>query len=416
MKSKLLWFIMLLVLTGSAKGQTAYSYRYWFDNDDMAVHTGSASGETTIEIDISTLAKGSVHALHLQGLDARNKWSTVRTQYFFITDWRESDTQSATARYWFDDDETTALTASTVHGTINLDIAGLDYGIHSVHYQTFNAKGDASPVHTQYFYKKNELARDNMSCRLWIDDKEDDAMSFGLMDDIIIMAADLVAGTHELHVVVLNAEGEELAEGMTTFEVDALRSITITLQAPIATFSNEHSLDFGGIEGIKAYTATSFHKWTGNVLMSRVDDVPAGEGLLLVGEPGTYEVPVLQSYSYYANLLVGTPEATVIAQTAEGFDNYLLSFRDGEAGFFLADDGSTLAAGKAYLHVPSAEAAGARRLKISFDDNPDAVASPLGETKEEAMYYNVSGQRIHASQRGLNIIRMSDGTRKVIMK
>ena len=151
--------------------------------------------------------------------------------------------------------------------------------------------------------------------------------------------------------------------------------------------------------------------------MSRVDDVPAYEGLLLIGEPGTYEVPVLQSYSYYANLLVGTSEATVIAQTADGYDNYLLSFQGGEAGFLLADDGSRLAAGKAYLRVPSAEASAARMLRISFDDNPDTVASPLGETKEEAMYYNVSGQRIHASQRGLNIIRMSDGaTRKVMVK
>lgn len=475
MKRRLLGFIVLLALISSARGQTTYSYRYWYDNDLSTLQVGSARGETTIEIDIGTLAKGSVHALHLQGRDARNKWGSVRTTYFFTS---TNYTEAATARYWFDNDETTAqttpttngliyldtngldagthtihyqtfnakgnaspvktqyffikkgidtenttarywfdnnvntvLTAPTVNGTIDLDITELDAGLHSVHYQTFNAAGEASPVQTQYFYKKNEVKLDNLLCKVWIDDKEDEAMSFGLMDNIVIVAESLVAGTHELHVVVLNAGGEELAEGTTTFVVNGQR-ITITLQAPIATFSSEKGLDFGGIEGLKAYTATGFHKWTGNVLMMRVDDVPAYEGLLLVGEPGTYEVPVLQSYSYYANLLVGTPEATVIAQTSDGFDNYLLSFRDGEPGFFLADDGSTLAAGKAYLRVPSDEAAGTRRLKISFDDNPDAVDSPLGETEEEAAVYNLAGQRLNKPQKGINI----KNGKKIIVK
>lgn len=470
MKRRLLCFIMLLALIGSARGQTAYSYRYWFDDNDTNVRTGSANGETTIEFDVGSLTKGAMHALHFQARDARNKWGAVHTTYFFYT---RSKTDNVSARYWFDNDsimqtapktngliefnisklgcgvhalhfqmydasgspspvqtayfykgakgnkarywfdnETNMRTTSAVSGLADLDISGLGFGIHALHYQLFSANGEASPVHTQYFNKKNDLDFSSLTCRLWIDDKEDLAMSFGLTEDIILEAKDLAAGTHELHVVLLNAAGEELAEKTTTFKVDALRSITITLQAPIATFSNEHGLDFGGIEGIKAYTATGFHKWTGNVLMSRVDDVPAGEGLLLVGEPGTYEVPVLQSYSYYANLLVGTPEATVIAQTADGYDNYLLSFRDDEAGFLLAEDGSTLAAGKAYLHVPSNEAAGTRKLKISFDDNPDAIDTPSGETEEGAAVYNLAGQRLNKLQKGINI----KSGRKVIVK
>ncbi len=459
MKHRLLFFVTLLALIGSARGQTSYSYRYWFDDDDATVHTSSASGETTIEFDVGSLAKGAMHALHIQALDARDKWGAVHTTYFYYT---RSKADNVTARYWFDNDsitqtapktdgwiefniselgcgvhalhfqmydasggaspvqtayfykgakgnkarywfdnETNMRTTSVVSGTTDLDIAGLGFGIHALHYQLFSANGEASPVQTQYFVKKNDLDFSSLTCRLWIDEEEDLAMSFGLTEDIILEAQDLAPGTHELHVALLNSEGEQLIEKTTTFEVDALRSITITLQAPIATFSNEHGLDFGGIEGLKAYTATGFHKWTGNVLMSRVNDVPAGEGLLLMGEPGTYEVPIARSYSFYANLLVGTPEVTVLAQTADGFDNYMLSFRGGEPGFFLADDGSTLAAGKAYLRVPGEQAAGVRTLRISFDDNPDGVVSPLGET--EGAIYNLAGQRLNKLQKGINI-------------
>ncbi len=145
--------------------------------------------------------------------------------------------------------------------------------------------------------------------------------------------------------------------------------------------------------------------------MSRVDDVPAGEGLLLMGEPGTYEVPVRKSYSFYANLLVGTTETTVLAQTADGYTNYLLSIKDGEDGFFLAEDGSTLEAGKAYLRIPSGEATSTQKLRIRFDDNPDAVAPPFAE-KEEGIIYNLVGQRLNNLQKGINI---RDG-KKVIVK
>ena len=446
-------FILLLALAGSARGQTAYTYRYWFDDDLSTLKQGSAQGMTTIEADISRLAKGTVHALHVQGLDARDKWSAARTQFFCIMEkaeaidtnnataryWfdddednakttstvkgtinldvtglnpgihtiyhmtfnasgrasavrrayflisekkQEVDTNSATARYWFDDDEENAKTTSTVKGFINVDASGLDGGIHAVHFMTFNASGRASAVRTQFFYKKDVLQLATLSCRLWIDDEEDKAMTFGLTEEIVIEALNLAVGTHALHVEILNAFGEQLAEKTKTFTVNAVTSYTLKLNAPIATFSNELGLDFGNIEGLRAYTATSFHRPTGNVLMSRVDDVPAGEGLLLIGEPGTYEVPILTSYSFYANLLVGTPETTILAQTADGYDNYILSFRNGEEGFFLVDDGSTVAAGKAYLRVPSDEANGAPRLRLRFDDNPDAVDSAL-EVKEE---------------------------------
>jgi hypothetical protein len=400
MKRLLVCSIVLLALSGLARGQTAYSYRYWFDNDLSTLQTGAANGEKTIEIDIGALAKGSVHALHLQGLDARNKWGTVRTTYFFIA--KEIDTQSATARYWFDGDETTAQTAPTVNGTIDLDISGMEAGTHTIHYQTFNASGDASPVRTAYFFKKYELQHDKLLCQIWIDDEEDKAQTFALTDDIVIEAEDLAIGVHDLHVKLFDADGVWLMDGMTTFEVKE-PTVSITLTAALETFSCQKDLDFSETTGLSVYTATGFHKLTGNVMMSRVNDVPAGEGLLIVGEPGTYEVPVRKSYSFYANLLVGTPESIALAPTTDGYDNYLLSVQNGEDGFFLAEDGSTLEAGKAYLRIPSKDAAEVRMLRISFDDNPDGISDLPTPSDSSDTIYNLAGQRLSKPQKGINI-------------
>ena len=465
---RLAWFIALLALTGSARGQTDFSYRYWFDNTPATLQTGTADGETEIEIEVSLLAKGSVHALHLQGLDARNQWSPVRTTYFFLAKtispggvvsryWydndlttlkmaspvnglidldisslavgihavhyqmfnavgeaspvqtayfflaKESDTESVTARYWYDNDEATLQTAPTTNGLFDLDISHMDIGIHAVHYQTFNAAGDASPVRTTFFYV-DELQLATLSCRIWIDDASDEAQTFDLTgEDIEIEAEDLSVGMHDLHVILLDEYGLQLAEATATFEVKE-PTVVISLNSLIETFCSGKDLDFSSVPELRAYTATGFRKQNGDVMLSRIYDAPAGEGLVLKGEPGTYEVPVRKSYSYYANLLVGTTESIVLTHTSDGYDNYLLSLRDGDYGFFLAEDGNTLEAGKAYLHIPSEKVAGAQSLRIAFDEAPDGVESPLEETEEEGAIYNLAGQRLSKMQRGINIV------------
>ena len=348
MMRKSICFIMLLALICSARGQTAYSYRYWFDAGDSIVYNGTATGEATVELDISTLAKGALHALHIQALDARNKWGAVHTSYFFYTrggtegttgrywfDSEESrqtattvngmlelDTESlgcgvhalhvqmfdadggaspvqtayfykgekgSTARYWFDSNKTmkaaptingtmeldvdglgcgihavhfqsfsakgvaspvhtayfykgaegkkarywfdnakTMQTASTVNGTMELDIDGLSYGIHALHVQAFSDAGEASPVQTVYFYKKENADVSLLSCRLWIDDGERAAKTFALSDsDIILDAEGLSFGMHDLHVTLLSAGGQVVAQTTVEFEVFDPDGITL---------------------------------------------------------------------------------------------------------------------------------------------------------------------------------------------
>ena len=93
----------------------------------------------------------------------------------------------------------------------------------------------------------------------------------------------------------------------------------------------------------------------------------------------------------------------MLATTADGYDNYLLSVQNGEDGFFLAEDGSTLEAGKAYLRIPSKDAAEVRMLRITFNDNPDGITESSEYSDYPDTIYNLAGQRLSKPQKGINI-------------
>ena len=402
---RLLGLIMLLAIISTARGQTAYSYRYWFDNNLATLQTGAANGETTVEVDISGLAKGSVHTLHFQGIDAREMWSPVHTQYFFIA--KEADIETTTARYWFDNDETTVQTAPTIDGLIDLDISHMDIGTHAIHYQTFNAAGEASPVRTQYFYM-GELQRPTLSCKIWIDDDENNAQIYPLTDDdIVIDAENWPVGTHDLHVTLFDSKGVWLAESTTTFEVP-IPTETITLNAlGKGTYCSESPLNFTNVSGIYAYIVSGFKPSAGNLIVTRVYEVPAGTGFYIAGTPGnTYNVPIESTDFYYSNMMKGVLVPTVIPANEDGYTNYVLS-SDGHGGvMFKHANNASLQANRAYVQVPSSTAGAREFLGIETDDDSitglDGVITP--NTQEaEGDYYNLSGQKVQTPQKGIYI-------------
>ena len=122
----------------------------------------------------------------------------------------------------------------------------------------------------------------------------------------------------------------------------------------MATYCSTSDLDFSDVEGLKAYIGAGFNRTTGKLTMLEVTDVPAGTGLIVKGNAGTYEVPVKASASVYANLLEGVTTATNISKTADGYTNYILGNGANGVGFYLVSSaGGSLSAGKAYLRIPT---------------------------------------------------------------
>ena len=131
-------------------------------------------------------------------------------------------------------------------------------------------------------------------------------------------------------------------------------SITIS-SAKQVTYMNDKDLDFTGYPDLKAYVATGYDKSSGTIWLTRVKEVPANTGFLLMGEAATYEIPVKAGglSAYYQNMFKGTLEATTI-QTTEGDNtNYYLSKGDAGVGFYKVQGSVELKPNRAYLSVPT---------------------------------------------------------------
>lgn len=138
---------------------------------------------------------------------------------------------------------------------------------------------------------------------------------------------------------------------------------------------------------------------------------------VLVTAAGAYSgsnvtVPAISVGQTFTN---GELVGTYTAMTAiEG--SYVLQRHNSRLAFYLVGDTRpTVNPFRAYIRP---QAAAANKFSILFDDNEvtaiDAVDADFGS---DAEIFTANGTRIHALRRGLNIVKMSDGTvRKVMVK
>ena len=198
----------------------------------------------------------------------------------------------------------------------------------------------------------------------------------------------------------------------------------ITLAHAQATFSCDRDLDFSEVSGLKAYIASGFNRSTGTVLLTRVESVPAGTGLLLVGTEGaTYKVPYAESTSFFVNLLQPVLEAQVVPATGSTYTNFLYGEKEGVQGFYKSSGEGTVSAKKAYLQLPTAALGGGSsvRVAILFDDADEDEETAIKDMQmangDEAVY-NLNGLRV-ANKRDMNRLPKGIyiiGGRKVTLK
>ena len=180
-------------------------------------------------------------------------------------------------------------------------------------------------------------------------------------------------------------------------------------KAGYATLYCDRALNFADVEGLKAYVVTDVK---GSALtMPEVGSVPANTPVILQGNAARYMIPIISdAESIEGNLLVGV---NTDSQAEDGW--YVLQSQENGVGFYLVDTSKatpTVGAGHAYLHV----AAGAKAFML--DDNATAIetlSAPAPDATETI--YGVSGIRQNGLQRGINIVRMTDGKiQKVMVK
>ena len=152
----------------------------------------------------------------------------------------------------------------------------------------------------------------------------------------------------------------EQAEGWKQFKniVEMGETAAITISgAKQVTYMSDKDLDFTAYPDLKAYVATGYDKASGTIWLTRVKEVPAYTGFLLMGEADTYEIPVKAGglSSYYQNMFKGTLEGTTIYTTDGDYTNYYLSNGESGVGFYKVtkEEGVTLGKNRAYLPLPT---------------------------------------------------------------
>ena len=171
------------------------------------------------------------------------------------------------------------------------------------------------------------------------------------------------------------------------------------------TWCSAYDLDFTDIEGIKAYTAGGYDRVSGTIWLMRVNQVPAKEGILIIGTPGDYKVPHKTTGTYYVNMMKGTLQPITINETEGEYTNYYLSNGDSGVGFYKVNGSVDLKANRAYLPLlKGTTQAGTRFIGIGFeDDGTTNLTLALSKGEGEGEWYTLQGQRVAKPGKGLYI-------------
>ena len=171
-----------------------------------------------------------------------------------------------------------------------------------------------------------------------------------------------------------------------------------------ATAKATYAVDFTGVEGIEAYTATVSEN---TVTLHKVGAVPAETALVLKGK--TKEVPTIESADAVSNDLHWYTTYTVNDEHRHVYG--LVKGTDGKAQFTRVNNAQVIT-NKAILELaPSAS----RELKVVFDDETTGISqieNTQPATKTDGAIYNLNGQRVMNPSKGLYIVN----GKKVIMK
>ena len=217
----------------------------------------------------------------------------------------------------------------------------------------------------------------------------------------------VVANTEELNNVVA--------------EIKAL-TYTVNISDNYATVC----LDFNAIvpAGVAAYRLDSYDADKGNMTLKKCAEegevLPAGQGFVLHTDNAT-----AADYSFTfaddktpatidTNLLSGTTEET----TQEDSKYYwVISNPNGKVGFFILNDGVKIPAHKAYFAVDRSQVNLSNCSVFNFDNNTTGIHTAAANKNATIVaIYNAAGKQQASLAKGLNIVKMSDGSIKKIMK
>jgi len=144
--------------------------------------------------------------------------------------------------------------------------------------------------------------------------------------------------------------------------------------------------------------------------------IPAKQGFLFNGVKGLYRFEKsMTAATWTDNMLVGTADGALTGydSSAAADPVYVLATIDSNTAGFKKFTGTSIAQYKAYLQLGTAPTAKAFRFVTSDSTPVQAVHAADGDSI--TAIYTLGGTQVSALQRGVNIVKYSDGTTRKIM-
>lgn len=192
-------------------------------------------------------------------------------------------------------------------------------------------------------------------------------------------------------------------------------TLVINPQAEYGTFVAPFAVTLP--EGVTAYTiasTTGTPEKNGYVTFAEVEgsELPAYTPVVVYKEGGLDKkvyigIPTEDWTVVGENGLVGFLEDGRIAPE----NSYVINYIDGKTAFYIVRSEIAVAKNRCYLEAAAAASA---KLNFSFG-NATAIAPEFSTNATVSAIYNAAGARISAAQKGMNIIKYSDGSVKKIL-
>jgi hypothetical protein len=421
------YFIVPFASTSIAD-KTIKEHQYWIDGKIEARVTQEQQPEI---IDIETLKPG-LHSLTVRVQDNAGMWSSQVAKYFIVpfNETTVENKEIVLHQYWIDGKLDAIVSSATQPSTIDISNPKLKPGLHSLTVRVKDNAGAWSSQVAKYFIvKDDDLVEETAITRYmyWFDDASDDlhtgplASASGTMD---IDISDVEAGVHTLWWCCGDSKGTWSEPRSVTFECRSLYNYTVP-ESGIGTFSADVNLTLP--EGLNAHFCTYLQEVDEGLAIKilNIDGqvINQNTGVLLSGTPGeTYQLRYTSETGSDTpgNKLVPVVESTHIEAVVGEYTNYML--KDGRF-IRIKDEDETvkMPANRAYLPLLTSEVSslsGSTRSIVLLLWDDDTVTGV--ETHEKVDYepardghiYNISGQRLTAPRKGINIIN----GRKVIVK
>ncbi len=199
--------LVCLLLSVGLQAQNSFLLQYWLDRDYSNRQSIAFEGNgLQAELDFADLNEG-LHSLDLQVQDTGG-WSSPASFTFLklSTALQDGEVANATYKCWVDRDSSDFVSGSLSNGTILLDLADLETGLHRLNVLVEQA-GSPSYVNCFSFLKINDTLSSSgageLTYKCWFDNNFDSLQSGSVGNGVVLLETSwLETGIHTVNVIV----------------------------------------------------------------------------------------------------------------------------------------------------------------------------------------------------------------------